>query len=361
VVPGSRPIDRSRPRMGPSVATPIIVSGATSGLPPGRPQRRILSLAFRGSSRHLTIGGQVAASGWPRAARNRHAVDASPCRRPLQRLRAPRSAAGSLSTSPPRRRSSRATLTMRYWGACDAKGIPGGGRWPRPSGCGVGEGASGCCSSSEKRRATGRRSPWPAGLRLSTASHRQPACAGDLACCAALDGGGRAAPGRAPTKVGHRQADGRPHPHAHDEWPSDRSGRRFIRWVHRGDRPHFTSAMAEVMFRSWSADEVLRTPGSWLAVQIEEVLRVPMVRFHTVEGVPAVFVHDDVLPSIDGEHRCCSGRDRSGGPRTGNARSSRTSRRRSAATAAADACLSSPAFSLAGARSAPWHRDHRRP
>ena len=91
------------------------------------------------------------------------------------------------------------------------------------------------------------------------------------------------------------------------EWPSDPElGETFhtLGLIEGGIAPNVISpsATAEVMFRIvGSADEVLRTARQHEpAVRIEEVLRVPMVRFHTVEGVPtAVFPFTTDVPFLD--------------------------------------------------------------
>jgi len=62
------------------------------------------------------------------------------------------------------------------------------------------------------------------------------------------------------------------------------------------------SASAEVMFRiAGSADEVLRTAKQVEpAVAVEEVLRVPMVRLHTIADLPAaVFPFTTDIPFLD--------------------------------------------------------------
>jgi acetylornithine deacetylase len=90
-------------------------------------------------------------------------------------------------------------------------------------------------------------------------------------------------------------------------WPSDPElGETFhtLGLIDGGIAPNVISpsAAAEVMFRIvGSADEVLRIARQLEpAVQIEEVLRVPMVRFHTVEGVPtAVFPFTTDVPFLD--------------------------------------------------------------
>jgi acetylornithine deacetylase len=90
-------------------------------------------------------------------------------------------------------------------------------------------------------------------------------------------------------------------------WPSDPElGETFhtLGLIEGGIAPNVISpsAAAEVMFRIvGSADEVLRIARQLEpAVQIEEVLRVPMVRFHTVEGVPtAVFPFTTDVPFLD--------------------------------------------------------------
>ena len=90
-------------------------------------------------------------------------------------------------------------------------------------------------------------------------------------------------------------------------WPSDLDlGATFhtLGFIEGGIAPNVISpsATAEVMFRIvGSADEVLRIARELEpAVQIEEVLRVPMVRFHTVEGVPAaVFPFTTDVPFLD--------------------------------------------------------------
>jgi acetylornithine deacetylase len=61
-------------------------------------------------------------------------------------------------------------------------------------------------------------------------------------------------------------------------------------------------AQAEVMFRIvGSADEVLQTARTLEpAVQVEEVLRVPLVRLHTIPGLPtAVFPFTTDVPLLD--------------------------------------------------------------
>jgi len=90
-------------------------------------------------------------------------------------------------------------------------------------------------------------------------------------------------------------------------WPSDPDlGATFhtLGFIEGGIAPNVISPMAtaEVMFRIvGSADEVLRAARDLEpAVRIEEVLRVPMVRFHTVEGVPsAVFPFTTDVPFLD--------------------------------------------------------------
>jgi acetylornithine deacetylase len=90
-------------------------------------------------------------------------------------------------------------------------------------------------------------------------------------------------------------------------WPSDPDlGGTFhtIGFIEGGIAPNVISpsATAEVMFRIVGpADEVLQVArGLEPAVRIEEVLRVPMVRFHTVEGVPtAVFPFTTDVPFLD--------------------------------------------------------------
>lgn len=90
-------------------------------------------------------------------------------------------------------------------------------------------------------------------------------------------------------------------------WPIDPElGETFhtLGFIEGGIAPNVISpsATAEVMFRIvGSADEVLATAKTLEpAVRIEEVLRVPMVRFHTVEGVPsAVFPFTTDVPFLD--------------------------------------------------------------
>jgi acetylornithine deacetylase len=91
------------------------------------------------------------------------------------------------------------------------------------------------------------------------------------------------------------------------DWPSDPElGETFytLGSIEGGIAPNVISpsATAEVMFRIvGSADEVLRVARTLEpAVGIEEVLRVPMIRFHTVEGVPtAVFPFTTDVPFLD--------------------------------------------------------------
>jgi acetylornithine deacetylase len=78
------------------------------------------------------------------------------------------------------------------------------------------------------------------------------------------------------------------------EWPSDPElGRTFytVGLIEGGIAPNVISpaASAEVMFRLVGpADDVLRTARTLEpAVTLEEVLRVPMVRMHTIPGLPA--------------------------------------------------------------------------
>ena len=90
-------------------------------------------------------------------------------------------------------------------------------------------------------------------------------------------------------------------------WPSDPElGETFytLGSIEGGIAPNVISpsATAEVMFRIvGSADDVLRVARTLEpAVGIEEVLRVPMIRFHTVEGVPtAVFPFTTDVPFLD--------------------------------------------------------------
>jgi acetylornithine deacetylase len=91
------------------------------------------------------------------------------------------------------------------------------------------------------------------------------------------------------------------------DWPSDPDlGETFytIGLIDGGIAPNVISpsARAEVMFRIvGSPDEVLQTVRALEpAVQIEEVLRVPMVRLHTVAGLPtAVFPFTTDVPLLD--------------------------------------------------------------
>ena len=90
-------------------------------------------------------------------------------------------------------------------------------------------------------------------------------------------------------------------------WPADAElGETFhtLGSIEGGIAPNVISpsATAEVMFRIvGSADEVLAVARTLEpSVRIEEVLRVPMVRFHTVEGVPsAVFPFTTDVPFLD--------------------------------------------------------------
>jgi acetylornithine deacetylase len=89
------------------------------------------------------------------------------------------------------------------------------------------------------------------------------------------------------------------------KWPSIRS-RRHVLMLGRSKAASpnaiAPSATAEVMFRIvGSADEVLRTARTLEPdVTIEEVLRVPMVRLHTIPGVPAaVFPFTTDVPLLD--------------------------------------------------------------
>src|SRR5205823_8482855 len=91
------------------------------------------------------------------------------------------------------------------------------------------------------------------------------------------------------------------------QWPSDPElGATFytLGLIEGGIAPNVISpsASAEVMFRIvGSADEVLETVRQLEpAVTVEEVLRVPMVRLHTVEGLPsAVFPFTTDIPFLD--------------------------------------------------------------
>ena len=91
------------------------------------------------------------------------------------------------------------------------------------------------------------------------------------------------------------------------EWPSDpQLGETFytLGSIEGGIAPNVISpsAAAEVMFRIvGSADDVLRTMrGLEPGIQIEEVLRVPMVRLHTVAGLPTkVFPFTTDVPLLD--------------------------------------------------------------
>jgi acetylornithine deacetylase len=90
-------------------------------------------------------------------------------------------------------------------------------------------------------------------------------------------------------------------------WPSDpQLGETFytLGFIEGGIAPNVISpsATAEVMFRIvGSADDVLRTVRTLEpAVEIAEVLRVPMVRLHTVPGLPAaVFPFTTDVPLLD--------------------------------------------------------------
>lgn len=91
------------------------------------------------------------------------------------------------------------------------------------------------------------------------------------------------------------------------EWPSDPElGETFytLGSIDGGIAPNVISpfAQAEVMFRIvGSADEVLLAARALEpAVEIEEVLRVPLVRLHTVPGLPtAVFPFTTDVPLLD--------------------------------------------------------------
>jgi len=91
------------------------------------------------------------------------------------------------------------------------------------------------------------------------------------------------------------------------EWPSDPElGSTYysIGMIEGGIAPNVISpsASAEVMFRIvGSADDVLRTARqAEPAVAIEEVLRVPMVRLHTLPDLPAaVFPFTTDIPFLD--------------------------------------------------------------
>jgi acetylornithine deacetylase len=91
------------------------------------------------------------------------------------------------------------------------------------------------------------------------------------------------------------------------EWPGDPElGRTFysIGLIEGGIAPNVISpsATAEVMFRIvGSPDDVLRVARTLEpAVSIEEVLRVPMVRLHTIPGMPAaVFPFTTDIPLLD--------------------------------------------------------------
>jgi acetylornithine deacetylase len=90
-------------------------------------------------------------------------------------------------------------------------------------------------------------------------------------------------------------------------WPADPElGETFysIGLIDGGIAPNVISpsASAEVMFRIvGSADDVIAvTRALEPAVEIEEVLRVPMVRLHTVDGLPsAVFPFTTDVPLLD--------------------------------------------------------------
>ncbi len=91
------------------------------------------------------------------------------------------------------------------------------------------------------------------------------------------------------------------------QWPGDPElGETFysIGLIEGGVAPNVISphASAEVMFRIvGSPDEVLRQAKTLEpAVTIEEVLRVPMVRLHTIPGLPAaVFPYTTDIPLLD--------------------------------------------------------------
>jgi acetylornithine deacetylase len=91
------------------------------------------------------------------------------------------------------------------------------------------------------------------------------------------------------------------------QWPGDPElGDTFysIGLIEGGIAPNVISplARAEVMFRIvGSPDEVLRQAKTLEpAVAIEEVLRVPMIRLHTIEGMPsAVFPFTTDIPLLD--------------------------------------------------------------
>jgi acetylornithine deacetylase len=91
------------------------------------------------------------------------------------------------------------------------------------------------------------------------------------------------------------------------QWPGDPElGETFytIGLIEGGIAPNVISpsASAEVMFRIvGSADDVLRAArGLEPAVTIEEVLRVPMVRLKTIDGMPsAVFPFTTDVPLLD--------------------------------------------------------------
>jgi acetylornithine deacetylase len=91
------------------------------------------------------------------------------------------------------------------------------------------------------------------------------------------------------------------------EWPSDAElGKTFysIGLIEGGVAPNVVSpsASAEVMFRIvGSADDVVRTARQLEPlVTIEEVLRVPLVRLHTIDGMPsAVFPFTTDIPLLD--------------------------------------------------------------
>jgi acetylornithine deacetylase len=90
-------------------------------------------------------------------------------------------------------------------------------------------------------------------------------------------------------------------------WPSDPElGETFytLGLIEGGIAPNVISpsASAEVMFRIvGSADDVLRTARTLEpAVTIEEILRVPMIRLHTIPGLPAaVFPFTTDVPLLD--------------------------------------------------------------
>jgi len=245
---------------------------------------------------------------------------ASSRRRTVQRLCQTRSAGGGAVDyiSIASRRSFRATCaTARFTGA--ARAMPRASwrrRLPRPSGFAPRESAaSDSCSSSAKSvgaTAPRWRIPWLRARPSSSTANRPTTSSpwrprGVLRL--RLTATGRAAHSAAP-HAGESAIDKlmdaliRMRTMA---WPSDPDlGQTFhtIGFIEGGIAPNVISpsAWAEVMFRIvGSVDDVLHAARTLEPdVRIEEVLRVPMVRFHTVEGVPtAVFPFTTDVPFLD--------------------------------------------------------------